>query len=300
MLISLFKDRQKLIILIIIIIILLTIPFTVILVKQQQELRKKAEEVGAGQLVCDAGPNPYNSDTIVITNKTNQTINEITSVTFSCTYAPDKIKEGYYKCETCTDPDEVNNPNCQVGQYDPQRSIVSFSLAPGESKTIQVKANPCEIVQFDAYNTDIHPEDSPLECFNVQSQYTNPPPPARWPGGIAFAINANSTGYDPTTGTCPTPTPTETETPTPTTSTANTPTPTRTPTPTPTPSPTATPTPTTPTQPLNPTITPTPTPTKPPGTTPTPTKPPPVSGVTAPTVLTIIGGGLLLLLGLIL
>lgn len=230
-----------------------------------------------GQLVCDAGADPYNSDTIVVTNNTSESINNLTSVTFRCTYIPDKVKKGFYKCETCTNSDEVNNPDCQVGVFDPSTSITDFSLAPGESKTISVTANQCEIIQFDIYNADDNVNDSPTECYNIRSQYINPTPPARWPGGIAFGINQNAQGYDSTTGTCPSNTPTHTPTPTQTTTTqtttpADTPTdvpPTNTPTATPTRTPiattilTSTPSPLPPpTHTLVPNPTPTPTPIK--------------------------------------
>ena len=226
----------------------------------------------ANQLVCDPGSNPYNSDSMVVTNNTQETINNLTSVTFRCKYIPNKIREGFYKCETCEDSDEVNNPDCQIGIYDPNSSIEAYSLAPGESKTINVRANRCEIIQFDTYNTASHADDSNLECYNIRSQQTNPGPPARWPGGIAFGINQNSDGYNETTQTCAavsntpaptiptntppenatsTPVPSETPTmvpPTETPSPTNTPVvPTDTPRPTETPSPTNTPIPPTPT-----------------------------------------------------
>ena len=243
----------------------------------------------AGQLVCDAGDDPYNSNTLRIINNTNETIDDLTSVTYRCTYIKDKVKKSFYKCETCEDGDEVNDPNCQIGTFDPNSSITEFVLAPGESKTIQVNANACEIAQFDVYNTDDHVDDSPLECYNIRSQYINPTPPSRWPGGIAFSINQNSTGYNEDTGTCPVPTTTPVPTtpvpttPVPTTSVPTTPvpttplsaTPTLTATLTPTNSPTPTPTPTpspTPTNTPNPTATNTPVP---PTAPPIPTNTPP-------------------------
>lgn len=234
----------------------------------------------AGQLVCDAGVDAYNSDTIQITNNSDKKIDEINAVVFRCTYIPDKIRKGFYKCETCTDSDEVNNPDCQVGTFDPDASQ-DFSLEPGETKTISVPANPCEIIQLDVANNEPHVDDSPYECFNPRSQYTNPAPPARWQGGIAFAISENSEGYDPATQTCPqpptaTPTPTvpqDTPTVTPTANPSDSPTPTPSPSDTPTPSPTNSPTP-------SPTKTPTPSPTPtpiPPTPTFTPVPPPPTA-----------------------
>lgn len=228
----------------------------------------------SNQLVCDPGPDPYNSETIVVTNNTSETISNLTSTTFRCAYIPDKIKKGYYMCETCDTPEGRANPNCQVGKWDPEASIAEFSLAPGQSKTISVKANQCEIIQFDVYNTDVHTQDSNRECYNIRSQYTNPVPPSRWPGGIAFGINQNASGYDPATKTCPvitstlTPTPTATNTPTLTATPTVTPSPTITPTATITKTPTPTNTP----RPPTPTFTPKPTKTPIPTKTPTPIK----------------------------
>ena len=228
------------------------------------------------QLVCDAGTDPYNSDLITLTNNTSETIDDLTSVTFRCQYIPDKVKRGFYKCETCQDGDEVNDPNCQIGVYDPNSSITEFSLAPGASREISVKANPCEIIQFDVYNPAEHLSDSPFECYNFRSEYTNPGPPARWPGGIAFGINQNSQGYDPTTGTCPSdsPTNTPTQTATPTETPTESPTQTATPTKTPTNTPTKTPTPTVP--PVSPTLTFTPVPSNTPTSRPIPPTPTPI------------------------
>lgn len=155
-----------------------------------QDVRSRAQDAGAGKLVCDAGPDPYNSNTIVVKNNTSQTITDIQSVTFKCQYEAGRIRKGYYKCETCTDSDEVGNSDCQVGVHDPSRST-EFTLAPGEEKTISVTANACETIQFDVYNP-IDQGESPTECYNVNSQYINPGPPNWWPGGIGFGINENS------------------------------------------------------------------------------------------------------------
>lgn len=213
----------------------------------------------AGQLVCDAGLDPYDSTVIRVTNNTNQTIDDLTSVVFRCEYEPGRIVKGKYKCETCLDGDEVNDPNCQKGIYDPTASIVEFTLAPGETKELKMALNNCEIGQIDVYNTDPNVNDSPLECFNPRSQYTNPAPPTRWPGGIGFAIDENATGYS--NGNCEVPTATPTPTTPPATPT-NTPALTNTPTATPTPLPTNTPAPTNtplPTNTVIPTNTPAPT-----------------------------------------
>ena len=194
--------------------------------QQNTDTRSRAaSSSGDGFLVCDSGSDPYNSNTIVVTNKTSQTISNIQSVSFSCKYEPGRIRKGFYKCETCTDSDEVGNPDCQVGIHDPLRSA-EFTLAPGDTKTITVNANACEIVQFDVYNP-IDQGESPTECYNIGSNYINPGQPNWWPGGIGFGINENAScssgGYVPP-GSNPTPTPTQSQT---------APTATRTPTPTP-------------------------------------------------------------------
>ncbi len=168
----------------------------------------------AGQLVCDSGVNPYNSNTMRILNNSPETINNLTSSVFRCKYEPDKVKSGFYKCQTACEGEDVDNPNCQVGTYDEEWSISKFSLAPGESRIVKVQANPCEIIQVDVYNTDVHVEDSPLECFNARSKNINPTPPSRWPGGVSFMINQNAKGYDGATGECVIPTATITPTPT--------------------------------------------------------------------------------------
>jgi hypothetical protein len=230
------------------------------------------EPKAADQLVCDPGADPYNSNTIRITNNSGKDIEELNAVVFRCKYIPDKIRKGFYKCETCTDGDEVNNSDCQVGVFDDAASS-DFPLAAGETKTVSVTVNACEIVQLDVANNAVHVEDSNEECYNVRSSDTNPAAPARWQGGIAFAIGQNSTGYNASTQTCaattPTPTvPAEEQTPTPTVPADETPTPSDTPTPSPSPTETNTPTPT-----LVPTETNTPTPTATPTNTPVPPTP---------------------------
>lgn len=237
--------------------------------------------IGQDQLICDSGADPYDSNTIKITNNSGADIEELNAIVFRCKYIPDKIRKGFYKCETCTDGDEVNNPDCQVGQFDDAASF-DFPLKAGETKTISVPINACEIVQLDVANNEVHVEDSNEECYNVRSQHTNPEAPARWQGGIAFAIGQNSEGYNTATQTCAAPTatptipsntppessntptpshtpaPTVTDTPTPTLTKTPTPTFTLTPTPTETPVPTATPIPTETPVPLAPPNTPTP------------------------------------------
>jgi hypothetical protein len=254
------------------------------LFQQSKFIGKEASGTADTQLVCDAGTDPYNSHTITVKNNTSQTVSQISSNVFRCEYSPNKVRVGYYKCEDdCTG----DGPDCQEGLWDPAASQ-DFSLAPGETKTVTVTANPCEIVQIDTQNDETHVADDPTECYNIQSQHTNPAPPNRWPGGIAFGISQNSSGYNTSTGSCdvqqPTPQPT---TPQPTTGPTNTPIPT-----TPPGVPTYTPVPT-PTNPFTPTNTPAPF-------VPTNTSPPqptqPVTGAGGITTLGIVGGvGLLLL-----
>ncbi len=292
---------------------LLVIPITVFMaVKYNQDIRRIAAGPGDGQLVCNAGNNPYNSNSITVQNNTSENV-PVDSNVFRCVYKPNKVGIGY-TCETAQAcADKGNPPQCDIGTWDQQASK-QITMAPGQSMTFSVSANPCEIVQIDTYNPVDHAVDVPVECYNVDSQYTNPPPPDRWPGGIAFGISQNSTGYDASTDSCPQPTPTSTPTPTltptPPPGATNTPTPTRTPTPSSTPTgpftpppPTNTPT-VTPTSPPGATATPTPppvptpTPTSPPGTTPTPTSPPPAPGTSLPTIITVVAGTVLLLIGL--
>lgn len=297
---------SKALLIIITLLILITIPVTVILVKQRQELRQKAVEVGDGQLVCDSGPNPYDSNTIVVTNKTGGAVDNLRSNIFRCAYDPvnHRIREGFYTCE----PPEVcaqKTADCQSGTWDPANSKIEHTIAAGASETFTVVVNPCEVVQIDTENSTVHPSEAPSECYNIRSAHTNPEPPNPWPGGIAFGIKANSTGYNPATNSCPTPTVTMTPTITPTTPITITATVTPTKTPTlPPGTPTKTGTPTATIKPTNTIIalapSNTPRPTAPPGSTPTPTAVPPVSGNSLPTILTIIGGGAILLLGILL
>lgn len=275
------------------------------LAQRSQMLGGQASGGADSQLVCDAGPNAYDSNTITVTNNTGVAVNEISSNVFRCEYEPDRVRVGYYKCEDdCTG----DGPDCQEGIWDPEAST-DFSLAPGESKTVAVTVGPCEIVQIDTQNDEINVSDDPTECFNTRSSGTDPAPPNRWQGGIAFGIKQNSEGYDATSGFCdiaPTPTipqptlPASTPTPQPTAPPGQ---------PTYTPIPTATPTrqPTAP--PGQPTYTPIPTATPAmtsfiPTNTPIPYIPPstpiptqPVSGGLGVTVIGIVGGiGLLMLM----
>ncbi len=287
--------RQKIIIFsTIVVFILIGIAVTVYVALQRQEPRKKALEVGENALVCDPGPDPYDSTSIIVTNNTSETIERLVSNVFRCRYVPNKIRKGYFFCDnTCN---EATNPDCLNGTWDAAASTIT-SIAPGETKTFTMTVNPCEIAQIDTYNEVEHVEDSLLECTNLRSQYTVPAG-SRFPGGFGFAIDENSTGYDAATGTCPAPTATPTSEPTVTPTATVTPTETPPPTEeTPTSTPVATPT-------SEPTATPTPvlivevnTPTPPPGSTPTSTPVPPVSGGLLPTILTILGGAAIVLIG---
>lgn len=310
-------SSAQLIIVVSTMLILSSIPLAVFLVKQRQEVRKYAQEVipyptpgpdGANQLDCRSCTNPYNCTTIRVTNNTPNTITDINMLIHRCPYDhtrldarhPDDPTQNpgisYYSCETptqCTDP---NNHFCDPrGIFDNENSLAGdkvFSLAPEAYRDLVVEVNNCETVQMDTQNENVHVSDSAEECWNQASNYTNPIPPARWPAGIAFAIKANDTGYNYTTGTCPSPTASPTPTVTPTGTISPTVTGTRTPTPTPT---------RTPTPPIaTPRSTSTPVPTAPPWATATPTPLPPVSGNFLPTVITAVSGGVLLLLGLLL
>src|SRR3990167_7132750 len=179
----------------------------------------------AGQLVCDAGPDPYNSNTIRVFNNTDKTITDLEANVHRCIYRPGKIKKSFYKCETAEKCDP-NDPNCDHGVWDQSSNQFDISIAPGEWKTFTMTVKPCEIAQLDVQTHEQHVADSVYECYNVGSQYTDPLPPSRWQGGISFAIQENSEGYDNATGTCPVPTTPVPTTPVPTTPVPTTPVPT--------------------------------------------------------------------------
>ncbi len=216
----------------------------------------------SGVLECDSGPDPYNSNRITIKNGTEQPIDKIEVDLFRCTYVPGRKEQyrGSYRCEGGDNACADGAASCFVGEWDgnfsqPKRNIV---LQPGQSMTFEYEQTPCKTAQMDV-RTENNGVES-IECHNVQSSNTVPPG-EMWPGGYAFAISENSTGYDPATQTCPQ------STPTPTQPAEDTPTPSPSPSPseTPSPSPTHSPTP-------SPSFTPTPTPVPP---TPTPIPPTP-------------------------
>ncbi|MBI4130089.1 hypothetical protein HY468_02115 [Candidatus Roizmanbacteria bacterium] len=296
--------RKQLYSLIAITVLVIGLGALVIAVRQRQNIAKQAAGAGDGQLVCDAGTDPYASTTISVTNNTTQEV-PVDSRVFRCTYKPNRIQKGYYYCDSNCNP--ATNPNCDVGVWDQAASEIDVHIQPGETRTFSMTVNPCEIAQIDVENVAVHVSDDPTECYNVRSQYTNPPPPNRWPGGISFGIADNPQGYNAATGTCPQPTATPTSI-----VPSATPQPTATPTlppgvtPSATPVPSATPQPTAP--PGQPTYTPAPTATPIPTQPPQPTQPPviyptntplptrPVAGNPAVTAIGILGGiGLLIL-----
>lgn len=283
-------SRQQRIIAAVLGAVIVVLTILIVAVQRQEDIRKEAAGAGDGQLVCDGGVDPYNSTSIAVTNNTAAEV-AVDSRVFRCTYKPNRIKKSYYYCDSDCNP--TTNPNCDVGVWDADASEIDIHIQPGETRTFSMTVNPCEIAQIDVENMDIHVDDSPTECYNTRSQYTNPSPPDRWPGGISFGIAENAQGYNATTGTCPQPT----------TPPTNTPVPTQPPTATPTNPPdvpTATPQPTAPPgQPTYtpiPTATPTPAPYVPPPPTNTPYPTTPVSGGLPVTAIGILGGiGLLLL-----
>jgi len=281
-------SKKKLISLGGVLFVLVAIPATVFLVGQRQLLGQRAQTVN--RLICDSGTDPYNSTTITATNNSGQNV-DLSSYVFRCTYKPNRIKKGYYYCDSNCNP--AVNPDCDVGVWDPDASV-DFTLSPGQSRTLSMTVNPCEIAQIDVSNPVEHAGEDATECWNTRSQYINPPPPNFWPGGIAFGIAENPIGYDAATGTCPQPTSPQPTSPPPTNP--------------PYIPPTATPRPSQPTAPPGqPTYTPYPTqppvyyPTK----TPYPTQAPvyyspvptrPVAGSGTVTIIGILGGlGLLVL-----
>ncbi|MBI4136787.1 hypothetical protein HY469_01880 [Candidatus Roizmanbacteria bacterium] len=261
----------------------------VALAQQRQDLRKRADTSAtatSGVLDCDPGTDPYNSNTIVVTNNTSEPIDHISFDVFRCEYVPGKVEQyrGSFKCEPACAPGE---PNCSVGQWDgdlDQRNVV---LQPGESKTFTASANACETIQIDVRNDSDAGESK--ECHNVRSSSTVAFGD-RWPGGIAFGISENATGY-PNCVPSPTPSVPASNTPTPSVSVTNT----LIPQPTAPPGqPTYTPIPTTPPSVIVPTATPVPVSKG--GVPNTPTPALPVSGSGLVTGLGIIGAvGLILL-----
>ncbi len=263
---------KKITLAIVLLIAIIAIPVSVYLVKQKQEIRKEA--AGENQLVCDSGINRNDSSTIVVTNNTATTV-------------PLEIQENLcpYAGQGVPVPDTFNCNDFYRKHFN--------SLQPGQTITFNMVVPDCKIGQLDVQNSDVHQTDDASECFNVRDN-------KRWDGGIAFAKKANPTGYNQSTQSCTTPTGTPTPTNTPIPGVTNTPTPTITTAPTNTPTipigaPTFTPAPTNTPRPTN-----TPVPTTATVATPTPTSPPPVSGNISSTILTIVAGGALVLLGILL
>lgn len=255
------KGIAQIVIIIGTILILASIPLTIFLVRQRQEIRKKAA-AHEGYVTCNPGTNRYDSNSITVTNRTQQT-QTFTIQENLCDYTGQSTP--------LTDGDKCNNYSNSYQQ----------SVASGITHTFSMVIPDCKIGQLDVYYGCTYLYDSSEQ---------------RWDGSFAFALKANRGNYDPATGRCPTATfspaatATPTRTPTPTTPSG---TPTRTPTATPTGSRTPTPTGTRTPTPTNTLI-----PTSPPGTQPTATPTPPVTGNLAPTIITVIVGGLLLLVGL--
>ena len=168
----------------------------------------------SGVLECDSGPDPYNSNRIVIKNGTNQAIDKIELDLFRCTYIPGKLEQfrGSYRCEGGAQACADNAASCFTGTWDeafsqPKRNIV---LQPGESMTYEYEKTACATAQMDVrtMNDGI----AAIECHNVQSSNTVKPG-EMWPGGYAFAISENAQGYDTNTQSCPQATPTATPVP---------------------------------------------------------------------------------------
>lgn len=258
------SGRQTILLIVTTLFLLIALAATIFLVKQRQEIRKKAEVA----LICDPGPQRYDSDSVTVTNNTGSVLNLEIQENL-CDYNGEGIPLPF---------------GTECNQF---FSRYPATVADGATVIFQMTVPDCKIGQI-----DIIP--SGVGCYNNREDKP-------WEGGMAFALKANPTGYDPVTGTCPTPSPTATPTSVPPSPTPTVPT--STPTGTLTPTPTGTPTPPVGGQPTStPTKTPTPTrtPTPPPGATYTPTSPPPVSGNIAPTIITAIGGIILLLVGLLL
>lgn len=258
-------DAPKILTIITTVLVLISIPVAIILVSQRQEIRKKA----AGEpdvTTCIVEGNRYDSDTIRVINNTGVS----TTHTIHRRYC-------IYQGESIPLPDGYE---CNAWE-DPQAGDEVVVVPAGGDQTYSINVPDCKVGQIDITN---------CKCFDLTCSQD-------WSGAMAYAIKANSTGYDYNLGICPssttpTPSPTLTLSPTPTTPPGVTYTPTPI-VPSRTPTPSFTPTPTTPPSA-------TATPTVPPGATYTPTPIPPVSGGIIPTVATIIGGIVLILVGFLL
>lgn len=267
-------SRSKIIVIVVTILVLISIPVAVILVMQRQEIRKKA----AGQdLICQAVPNKNVEGISGLIRVTNNTSSAITMRTQQnrCAYKP-------YTGEP---------PNCNEN---PQQKLETVTANGSVDIPAWVPGN-CEETQLDVWNNNV----SGAKCWDPAGNHF-------WDQAMEVGANALAFVKVVNKGTYPNCAPSPSATPLPTSSPTSAPTATPTGTRTPTPTPSRTPTPR-PGSTLTPTPRPTSTPTliviaptAPPGSTPTPTTPPPVSGNLTPTILTILGGGVLLLVGLLL
>ena len=263
------KGIAQIVIIIGTILILASIPLTIFLVRQRQEIRKKAE--GVNKIICVVDGDRYNSNTIRVINNTNSQSTHTVSRRF-CTLDPLTL--------TPTPPDPLASDYQCLAYDDTGAGDRTETVDANSTRSFTINIPNCMVGQLDIRN---------CECFNLDCSQ-------KWDDGIAYTMQVNKTGYDsskPRGQQCLGSTVTSTPTATPT----RTPTPSGTPTPTATPTVTGTRTPT-PTGTRTPTPTNTTAPTSPPGTQPTATPIPPVSGNLAPTIITIIAGGLLLLVGL--
>lgn len=254
--------------------VLLSIAVTVFLVRQRQEIRKKAEGV-SNKIICIVDGDRYSSNTIRVINNTSSQSTHTVSRRF-CTLDP--------PLPSPTPPYPLSSPYTCDAWDDPGAGDRTETVSANSTRSFTINIPNCMVGQLDITN---------CECFNLDCSQT-------WQGGMAYTMQTNRTGYvssNPRGQQCPGPAATPTSSPVPT----RTPTITGTPAATATPTVTGTRTPTpTGTRTPTPTNTPTNTPvvTSPPGTQPTATPTPPVTGNLAPTILTVLAGGLLLLVGL--
>ena len=186
-------------------VLMIAMGILVALAQQRRDIRDRIDpQVAAndGVLDCDPGPDPYNSNSITISNNSDEAVDNISFDVFRCPYVPGMVEQyrGSFKCEpTCSS----NEPNCLEGVWDSEADQRNVVLAPGDTRTFTESANDCEIIQIDVRNDDEN--NGNLECHNVQSRNTVQPGEI-WPGGISFGISQNADGYPE----CEQPTPTAT------------------------------------------------------------------------------------------